>query len=300
LNEEKLDKYKSKYYEVIKQGSDEQPYMYMTHYSSSGIVLYYLIRNVPSQILRLQNGGFGPADRIFFDIEMCWNNWINIFSDLKELIPEFYTGSGDFLSNRHNCELGINHLGEKVEDVVLPNWAESKTDFIMKMRQALESEHVTRNLHNWIDMIFGDKQKGEKAFYANNLFYPLTYEENVKLDECSNEFERSALELQIQGFGQTPKQIFNSSHPQNLCRKILISQPSQVNQETVDALRKEIEEMKEELSKVNKRHEENINKQLKKFEIIDTKRKKKTERYKKEKDDQIEGYKTLIDQYKQK
>lgn len=215
MNDDKLEKFKTKYYEVLKQNTDEQPYMYSTHYSSSGVVLYYLIRNVPAQILRLQNGGFGPADRIFFDVEMCWNNCINISHDLKELIPEFYTGSGVFLTNRHSCELGMNHLNEKVEDVVLPNWAENPTDFIMKMRQALECDYVTRRLHHWIDLIFGDKQKGEKAFYSNNLFYPLTYEENVKLDECTNEFERTALELQIQGFGQTPKQLFTDSHPQS-------------------------------------------------------------------------------------
>lgn len=211
---------------MLKQGTDEEPYMYSTHYSSSGIVLYYLIRNIPSQILRLQNGGFGPADRIFFDVEMWWNNCIKTFSDLKELIPEFYSGNGDFLINKHGWELGLNHLSEKVEDVVLPNWAESPCDFVMKMRQVLESEYVTKNLHKWIDLIFGDKQKGENAFYANNLFYPMTYEENVKLDECNNEFERNALELQIQGFGQTPKQLFKEAHPQSLCRKILIHQPS--------------------------------------------------------------------------
>lgn len=142
LNEDKLDKYKAKYYEVLKQNSDEQPYMYSTHYSSSGIVLYYLVREIPPQILRLQNGGFGPADRIFFDIEMCWNNCINILSDLKELIPEFYSGDGQFLVNRYKWELGLNHLSEKVEDVVLPNWAESPSDFVMKMRQALESDYV--------------------------------------------------------------------------------------------------------------------------------------------------------------
>lgn len=144
LNEDKLDKYKNKYYEVLKQNADEEPYMYTTHYSSSGIVLYYLIRKIPAQILRLQNGGFGPADRIFFNVEMWWNNCINIFSDLKEIIPEFYTGSGDFLKNSHGWELGLNHLSEKVEDVVLPNWAENQVDFITKMRQALESDHVTK------------------------------------------------------------------------------------------------------------------------------------------------------------
>ena len=142
LSEDKLEKYKAKYYEGMKQNVDEQPYMYSTHYSSSGIVLYYLIRKIPSQILRLQNGGFGPTDRIFFDVEMWWNNWINILSDLKELIPEFYTGDGEFLKNSHKWDLGLNHLAEKVEDVVLPNWAESPSDFIFKMRQALECDHV--------------------------------------------------------------------------------------------------------------------------------------------------------------
>lgn len=274
--------------------------MYSTHYSSSGIVLYYLIRNIPSQILRIQYGGFGPADRIFFDIEMCWNNWINIFSDLKELIPEFYSGNGDFLKNRHACELGLNHLGEKVNDVVLPNWAESAQDFIMKMRQALESEHVKRNLHSWIDLIFGSNQKGENAFYANNLFYPMTYEENAKLDEWTNEYELSALEIQIQGFGQTPKQLFLDPHPQNLCRKLLISQPSLDSEEMMNALKREIEELKSELSKSKKKHEDDIAKQLKKFEVIESQRKKKTDRFKKEKEAQIESYKNLLDQHKQK
>ena len=105
----------------------------------------------------------------------------------------------------------------------MPPWAESPQDFVMKMRQALDN---SQNIHSWIDLIFGDKQRGEKAFYANNLFNPMSYEENVKFDECTNEFERSALITQIQGFGQTPKQIFKEPHPPKLCRKLLISQPS--------------------------------------------------------------------------
>lgn len=91
------------------------------------------------------------------------------------------------------------------------------------MRHALDSSNT---LHNWIDLIFGEKQRGEKAYYANNVFNPLSYEENVKFDECSNEFERSALETQIQGFGQTPKQLFTEAHPKRLSRQLLIRQPN--------------------------------------------------------------------------
>ena len=43
-------------------------------------------------------------------------------------------------------------------------------------RKALESEYVSENLHQWIDLIFGYKQKGSLADTYDNLFHPLTYE----------------------------------------------------------------------------------------------------------------------------
>lgn len=36
------------------------------------------------------------------------------------------------------------------------------------MRDALESEYVSQNLHLWIDLIFGYKQNGEEAEKADN------------------------------------------------------------------------------------------------------------------------------------
>ena len=74
MNDDLLEKYKEKYYFTVKQNSEDEPYMYSSHYSSSNITLYYLIRSHPSYILRLQNTSFGPSDRIFLDIEMAWNN----------------------------------------------------------------------------------------------------------------------------------------------------------------------------------------------------------------------------------
>lgn len=50
-------------------------------------------------------------------------------------------------------------------------------------RQALESEHVSKCLHQWIDLIFGHLQRGEKAIEVNNLFHPLCYEGNMKTIE---------------------------------------------------------------------------------------------------------------------
>ena len=39
-----------------------------------------------------------------------------------------------------------------------------------------ESEYVSKNLHHWIDLIFGYKQRGEEAELNDNVFYPLCYE----------------------------------------------------------------------------------------------------------------------------
>lgn len=44
-------------------------------------------------------------------------------------------------------------------------------------------------------MIFGIKQRGKESEKAYNVFFPLTYEENVKYDEITNEGELEATEL---------------------------------------------------------------------------------------------------------
>lgn len=50
----------------------------------------------------------------------------------------------------------------QVGDVVLPPWAKGSTrEFIRMHREALESDYVSENLHHWIDLIFGYKQRGK-------------------------------------------------------------------------------------------------------------------------------------------
>ncbi len=72
-------------------------------------------------------------------------------------MPEFYY-CADFLRNANALPLGSTQSGVRVGDVRLPPWAASAEDFVRQHRAALESEHVSAHLHEWIDLIFGCKQ----------------------------------------------------------------------------------------------------------------------------------------------
>lgn len=204
--------------ERFQQMWGDEKFLYGTHYSCPGYVLYFLVRQAPEYLLHLQNGKFDDPDRSFFSINETWESVLLNNTDLKELIPEFYQSSGEFLSNSRNLPLGTKSNGKKVHHVVLPNWAKDERDFITKNRTALESEYVSGNLHNWIDLIFGYKQRGEEAIRANNLFHPLTYEGNCDLEKLDPK-ERSATEIQIKEFGQCPKQLFTIPHPKKVNKK---------------------------------------------------------------------------------
>uniref|UniRef100_A0A8C3XAF6 Neurobeachin-like protein 2 n=1 Tax=Catagonus wagneri TaxID=51154 RepID=A0A8C3XAF6_9CETA len=191
---------------------------YGTHYSNAAGVMHYLIRVEPftSLHVQLQSGRFDCSDRQFHSVAAAWQARVESPADVKELIPEFFYFP-DFLENQNGFDLGCLQLtNEKVGDVVLPPWASSPEDFIQQHRRALESEYVSAHLHEWIDLIFGYKQRGPAAEEALNVFYYCTYEGAVDLDQVADERERKALEGIISNFGQTPCQLLKEPHPARL------------------------------------------------------------------------------------
>ncbi|CAE7410894.1 lvsA, partial [Symbiodinium microadriaticum] len=160
------------------------PFFYGTHYSCAGYVLYYLMRMQPfaRMAISLQGGQF----------------------DVRELIPEFYF-LPEFLLNSNCFELGETQKGDVVDDVQMPPWAGGDArEFIRLHRQALESKYVSENLHNWIDLIFGSKQRGKAAEGAMNVFIPLTYEGEVKLDEITDPMLREEDMTALFAYGHSP------------------------------------------------------------------------------------------------
>ena len=108
-------------------------------------------------MLKLQSGKFDKPDRLFKSIKGDFRNVMNNPTSLKELIPEFFLEDDSFLVNRLGLDLGIRQNNKKVGDVSLPKWAKTAKDFLRINREALESEIVSNEIHNWIDLIFGYK-----------------------------------------------------------------------------------------------------------------------------------------------
>lgn len=205
---------------------DILPYHTGSHYSTSAMVIWYLIRMEPftSYHVWLQDGKFDHPDRLFHSLPACYNGCISNPQDVKELVPEFFYNP-EILENVNYVELGTTQKGEVVDDVTLPAWAKDALDFVRIHNDALESDFVSMNLHHWIDLIFGYKQRPphirgghESAVEACNVYMHLTYADAVNLDDIKvkDSMLYDRLIRQIENFGQTPNQIFQRPHPSRL------------------------------------------------------------------------------------
>lgn len=190
------------------------PFHYGTHYSTAAFTLNWLIRVEPftSMFLHLQGGKFDHANRTFNSVAQSWRNCQRDTSDVKELIPEFYFLPEMFI-NQNRFKFGKQEDGTEVADVEMPPWAKNPDDFVRINRMALESEFVSCQLHHWIDLIFGYKQRGPEAVRSTNVFYYLTYEGSVNLESMTDPVMKEAIENQIRSFGQTPTQLLAEPHP---------------------------------------------------------------------------------------
>ena len=213
LNAERLDDFMERFNGFV--DDTIPPFMYGSHYSTAaGVVLHYNVRLHPFAGLhrQLQGGHFDVADRLFSSVARTWEMCTSALSEVKELTPEWFSNPS-FLRNSNNFNFGRMQDGEKVDDVLLPPWCQGSAEkFVETNRAALESDFVRAMLPDWIDLVFGYKQRGQAAVEAHNVFFYLTYYGSVDVAAIEDEALRRATELQIAHFGQCPMQLFLSPH----------------------------------------------------------------------------------------
>ena len=180
-----------------------------SHYSNSAFVCYYLVRVKPFSISaqEIQGGRFDSADRLFCNIKSFYKLQIKY----QELIPDFFNLPEIYI-NINNFNFGKTIEGINVTDVILPPWASGSPRLFSKMnKKALESEYVSQQINNWIDLIFGYKQKGIEAEKSYNVLREVCYNFNPQNYNDDEEIELKINELCEMGID--PIQLFNKPHP---------------------------------------------------------------------------------------
>ena len=206
---------------ALERETGEAPFHYGTHYSSSGTILYFLVRleSFSRMAADFQEGHFDAPDRIFSSVEFAWETASReSTAQIMELVPEFYTVP-HFLYNHNQFNFGVatklDGTTHGVSDVRLPPWAHGSPHcFVEGCAAALESGYASALLGDWIDLIFGYKQRGREAQEALNVFHPLSYCGAVALDDIADISKRKTVFGIINNFGQTPRQLFTAPHPQ--------------------------------------------------------------------------------------
>ena len=189
-----------------------KPYVYGSHYSCPNYVTNYLMRLFPfSHILIELNGKidkFDEPDRLVYSVQKTFDSSTSLNTDLRELIPEFYYLPEIFI-NFNNLNMGKLENGDLVNDIFTP-CENDPFEFVILMRSILESEKISLNIKNWIDLIFGYKNRGKEAENSYNIFTEASYEDKINLN---NYLDKSFI-LRLAEFGLTPEQIYIKEFPQ--------------------------------------------------------------------------------------
>ncbi len=206
--------------DVLNSEKDAAPYQLGTHCLPGRIVLGYMFRVEPfsSILLRFEQGRDSPT-RMFHAIRRIWASGNVDTSDNKELVPEFFYLPETFV-NHNNYSYGVKipdedvlslvpnpHVKVRVDQVLMPKWAQSEHHFVKLNVLALESKQTSQFLDQWIDLLFGERQ--QKGDYYN-LYKSLCDEEytSKNLDKLTD-----SNIAEIQEFGSNPIKLFRSKHP---------------------------------------------------------------------------------------
>ena len=227
---------------------NEIPYYFGSHYSNPAYVSHFLTRIYPFSFaaLEIQGYNFDAPDRLFINIFKCYNSVITEKSDVREILPQFFYFPEMFI-NINNFNFGYlqnalvdsestssivldfqgifdpeerKKIKVQVPDVLLPYWSQNNPyKFISIHREILEENFIYVN--RWVDLIFGEKQRGEKAQKIGNIFMAYSYED-VFINKKFNEDEMK-INIKLIDYGICAHKIFNEKiEDRKIDNKIII------------------------------------------------------------------------------
>lgn len=223
-SEDKLKASAEMYATSIQEG-EKFAHHFRLHYSTSAYVIFYLARVYPytSLQIKLQAGKFDSPNRQFNSVnsllEILFDNFDN-----RELIPELLT-TCEYFYNLNSVAFGRRSSDKMlVNNIMLPTHFKSPSDFVMTLRWTLNTL-LKKQIHKWIDIIFGEKQFVEKGKKEGVFLYPKsTYAQKMnllaKVEKYRNkEYDISEiaskitnLKMKVLCFGQTPLKLFDNAH----------------------------------------------------------------------------------------
>ena len=197
-----------------------------SNYSTSGFVLYYLVRMNPFTRghIKLQSNQFDVPERMFYTFH-SFLSAMNSSEENRELVPEFFHNYEIFL-NLNYINLGTLIDGNRIINDLNTGDKNGIPEFIIYLRQKLEKV----NIIPWVDYIFGYYQEvknNNSDIY--NAFPPAAYEKNNNYElkkqllkkEGKSELEiirEIKTDMDMMNIGIIPMQLFKN--PSKKERKI--------------------------------------------------------------------------------
>ncbi|GKT18952.1 hypothetical protein ADUPG1_011412, partial [Aduncisulcus paluster] len=204
--EDRLEFFKQRYIDTEECAIEHGPYHYGTYFMHSALPPLSMIRLEPFLSIHraISDRRIDHTGRLFFSVPRFWeSNAIYHKQSVGELVPEFFSlpevfqglNNVDFgliekealrseddrdKSKKQSTSVTTTKQLVSVSDVHLPSWSHNTDEFISTMSNSLECDLSANNINNWVDLVFGCKQRGVEAVKAVNMYIQYLYAGAVK------------------------------------------------------------------------------------------------------------------------
>jgi hypothetical protein len=203
-----------KYYQTTTQIWND-PQCVPNYISNVGSTIYFLVRLEPftDEEILFQSGTLDAADRTFQSLQISYDLMTSQGNrNSLEILPEFFF-SAEIYENVNDINFPKSPTTNVcVGDVMMPPWASDARELTYRLRRAMESQIVSRSIHEWIDLIWGVRRRGDAALERLNVFPQTVYEFDPS-GVGEDRVLQKAIWGQIHNCGQAAKPLFQCAHP---------------------------------------------------------------------------------------